>query len=240
MAKKQRGHDISHHIGVNPDSNPSDVPMMKPYQTPVNINVSYITKNAITDSNFAKDDIVSNNKVDGIKPPDETHHIFHTDHPDPNYGIDHLNKKLSIDNPNHNSYYPPNANCSDGNCEKNHHSSNHYSSNHHSSNHDSSNHHSSNHDSSNHHSSHHHSSKHHSSNKTKNNNINTTNKDPQSMHSGNGFSYVKLPYQNNNETLEDQIESCPTSNSNQVCPIQLNQNWSAWPSQYLSGDDIKS
>ena len=225
MAKKQRGHDISHHIGVNPDSNPSDVPMMKPYQTPVNINVSYITKNAITDSNFAKDDIVSNNKVDGIKPPDETHHIFHTDHPDPNYGIDHLNKKLSIDNPNHNSYYPPNANCSDGNCEKNHHSSNHHSSNHHSSNH---------------HSSHHHSSKHHSSNKTKNNNINTTNKDPQSMHSGNGFSYIRPLYQNNNETLEDQFDNCPNYNSNQVCPIQLNQNWSEWNPQYLSGDDIKS
>ena len=60
------------------------------------------------------------------------------------------------------------------------------------------------------------------------------------MHSGNGFSYIRPLYQNNNETLEDQFDNCPNYNSNQVCPIQLNQNWSEWNPQYLSGDDIKS
>ena len=153
--------DLSHHIGTHPSNRSKKVGTSKPYDTPININISYITKNAITDSNFAKDDVISNNRIDGSKRPDETSHHLNTPHPDHNYGINYLNKKLSVDNPNKNTYHPPNVKCTDGSCGDQH-----------------------------------------LSNKL--------------MYSGTGYSYISKPQQ----------------------PVGINQHWSSWPSQYLTGDDI--
>ena len=153
--------DLSHHIGTHPSNRSKKVGTSKPYDTPININISYITKNAITDSNFAKDDVVSNNRIDGSKRPDESSHHLNTPHPDHNYGINYLNKKLSVDNPNKNTYHPPNVKCTDGSCGDQH-----------------------------------------LHNKL--------------MYSGTGYSYISKPQQ----------------------PVGINQHWSSWPSQYLTGDDI--
>ena len=172
--------DVSHHTGTHPSTRSDKVGTSKPYDTPININISYITKNAITDSNFAKDDIVSNNRIDGIKRPDETSHHLNTPHPDNNYGINYLNKKLSVDNPNKNTYRPPNGKCADGSCGDH-------------------------------------------PNHTEGNTL---------AYSGTGYSYISNPPQTGNH-----VQGCPSS-SCPVSPMEINQHWSSWKPQYLSGDDI--
>ena len=214
--------DLSHHIGTHPSNRSKKVGTSKPYDTPININISYITKNAITDSNFAKDDVISNNRIDGSKRPDETSHHLNTPHPDHNYGINYLNKKLSVDNSNKNTYSPPNVKCADGNC-NNH--SNHHS--HHSKHHS---HHSKHHS---HHSKHHsHHSKHHSTHNEGNQESFNNNNDNTLIYSGTGYSYISNPPHTGNN-----VQGCPSS-SCPVSPMEINQNWSDWNPQYLTGNDI--
>ena len=56
------------------------------------------------------------------------------------------------------------------------------------------------------------------------------------MYSGSGFSYVKPEYQN--YPSPEEPRGCNKGKCD-VCPMEINQNWSKWNPEYLSGDDIK-
>jgi hypothetical protein len=179
---------IAKHTGISDKPDPKS---MKPYQSPVNITVSYITKNSVSDSNFAKDDIVSRSK---LGTPDESGHVFNNDTPNPDYGKSYLNQKLMIDNNNKNTNTNDNTN------------------------------------------------------KNRNNNENCigsrckkqqqplSTEYPDEAYSNSGYSYVNPDYQNYNG--EDD-PSCKNGKCH-VCPLEINQNWSKWKPEYLSGDNIKN
>ena len=90
------GPSINKHIGI-PDSSGKNT--MSPYQSPVNINVSYISKNSVSDSNFAKDDIVTNSKL-GIPGNNSYGNSRPSD----------MNQRLTIDNNNANRNSNSNSN----------------------------------------------------------------------------------------------------------------------------------
>ena len=262
--------DISHHTGVHPRNQDKNVPTYKPYQSPVNINVSYITRNAVSDSNFAKDDIVSHSKINPFNKPDESGYSFHDNIPDKNYSVEYMNQKLDYQNPNDNYYRPSNANCV-GNCnpkpilpnyhevydgedrhhiEDKHHIKNRYhisKTNHMEDKHKKKR----NHEQKTHYmkKTHHHMKEtHHKKNKHhikdrhhrrkrhhKEDPYNPNTYKP-NMYSGSGFSYVKPEYQN--YPSPDEPRGCNKGKCD-VCPMEINQNWSEWNPEYLSGDDIK-
>ena len=206
--------DISRHTGVHKKNTSPKVPTYKPYQTPVNINVSYITK-----SNFASDDVISDNRVEPFNPPNYTERVFNNDVPDNNYAINYMNSKLNVENPNHNQYQPPNVLCNGPRCDpkpirlpdrKRDRRVNKLR------------------------------RKQNKRDKDQNNNS-FSDQDPYNpdvykpyMYSGNGFDYVKPGYQNYpapQEPIGCKVNKC------EVCPMELDT-WSKWKPGYLTGNDI--
>ena len=220
--------DINKHTGVHPNNRSKDVPNYKPYQSPVNITVSYNTKNSVTDSNFAKDDVISNNQLETFTRPDYNSRAFHDNIPDKSAGINYLNQKLNSEDPNNNYYRPSNTNCPGSRCDPrpilpqyhdNHNNRKHNKK---------------------------HNKKHNNKHNKKQNNKHNKNHNNDGnpyepdlykpyMYSGSGFSYVEPGYQNYPSPSEPR--GCPSGESN-VCPLEINQNWSKWKPEYLSGDDI--
>ena len=177
------GPSINKHIGI-PDR--SDKNTMSPYQSPVNINVSYISKNSVSDSNFAKDDIVTNSKLGT-----PGNNFYGNSRPSD------MNQRLTIDNNNENSN-----------------SNNNYNRN-------------------------------SNSNYNRNNNENCIGPGcrgsqplpvPDQAYTNSGYSYLNSDYQG----LDSDTTSGSCNNEKcHVCPMEINQNWSEWNPNYLSGDDTK-
>ena len=185
-------------VSTNPHIGISDKPpdnSMKPYQSPVNITVSYITKNSVSDSNFAKDDIVSNSKLGtpGINTGNSN-------------GGRNLNEQLTIDNANRNNNTNNNTNNNNNNNTNN------------------------------------------NTNNNRNNNANNNSNCigpqcnngplpiPDQAYTNSGYSYVNTEYQNYNGLDDNTNTTCKNEKCN-VCPMEINQNWSKWNPQYLSGDN---
>ena len=158
--------------------------MYKPYDTPININISYNTK-----SSTNTDDVIS--IKDRFSKPDESNHIFHNNIPEVNNmkintnhihhrtnGQDKLqsiNDTLRNQDPNNNYYKPPDSRC---------HGSTH--------------------------------------------NPRTAVRDDK-VYSGQNYEYIHPTL------LENNINS--RRHKTNACPMNINQNWSSWDPQYLSGDD---
>lgn len=180
------GPSINKHIGI-PDSSGKNT--MSPYQSPVNINVSYISKNSVSDSNFAKDDIVTNSKL-GIPGNNSYGNSRPSD----------MNQRLTIDNNNANRNSNSNSN----------------------------------------------------NNSNVNNNSNRNNNEncigpgcrgsqplpvPDEAYTNSGYSYLNPEYQG----LDSDTTGGSCNNGKcHVCPMEINQNWSKWKPNYLSGDDTQN
>ena len=192
---------INKHIGIpdNPDKN-----TMTPYQSPVNINVSYISKNSVSDSNFAKDDIVTNSKL-GTPGSNSYGNSRPSD----------LNQRLTIDNNNANRNSNSNSNRnsnSNSNVNNNSNRNNNRNNN---------------------------------RNDNRNNNENCIGPScrgsrplpvPDEAYTNSGYSYLNPEYQGLDGDTTD--GSCNNGKCH-VCPMEINQNWSKWKPNYLSGDDTK-
>ena len=98
------------------DQHRRKVPTYKPYDTPININISYNTRNSTN-----TDDIV--NIKERFSKPDESSHVFHNNIPAPetinnkiNNEINNKNINLNKQNSNNKYYRPADSNCSGSNC----------------------------------------------------------------------------------------------------------------------------
>ena len=188
------GPSINKHIGIpdRPDKN-----TMTPYQSPVNINVSYISKNSVSDSNFAKDDIVTNSKL-GTPGSNSYGNSRPSD----------LNQRLTIDNNNANRNSNSNSN-RNSNVNNN-------------------------------------SNRNNNRNDNRNNNENCIGPScrgsrplpvPDEAYTNSGYSYLNPEYQG----LDGDTTGGSCNNGKcHVCPMEINQNWSKWKPNYLSGDDTKN
>ena len=193
---------LNKHIGIpdNPDKN-----TMTPYQSPVNINVSYISKNSVSDSNFAKDDIVTNSKL-GTPGSNSYGNSRPSD----------LNQRLTIDNNNANRNSNSNSN---RNSNRNSNSNSNVNNN---------------------------SNRNNNRNDNRNDNENCIGPNcrgsrplpvPDEAYTNSGYSYLNPEYQG----LDGDTTGGSCNNGKcHVCPMEINQNWSKWKPNYLSGDDTKN
>ena len=190
-------------------------------QAPVNISVSYITKNAVSDSNFAKDDIINKSRFLASKEhfgkPSTSNFTFDTQSIPGG-----SNRK-----PNSNYYIPPQFTCNGSGCQsQNNNTPPQYYPNYPPPYQPPAN------DNNKNHKKHHKNKKH--------DDPYSPNQYTHDMYSGTGYSYVKPDYRSVPQANAPQ--NCPQKKC-PVCPIELNQSWSKWGQKWnheqLSGNDIK-